>query len=133
MTGQPTTIGIAVVEHRGRYLVGRRSAGTVLAGKAEFPGGKCEPDETPADAAVRECREETGLEVVAERRLLERTFEYAHGTVELHFWLCRPASSIVAEDCNGYRWLSVEELRAEDFPAANAPLLELIRAESPWF
>ena len=35
-----------------------------MAGYWEFPGGKCEPGESPAAATARECREEIGLEVV---------------------------------------------------------------------
>jgi 8-oxo-dGTP pyrophosphatase MutT (NUDIX family) len=35
------------------------STGSALA----FPGGKIEPDETPAEAAVREVAEEAGLEI----------------------------------------------------------------------
>ena len=35
--------------------------GTVYAGYWEFPGGKCEPGESPAAATARECLEETGL------------------------------------------------------------------------
>ena len=45
------TIGIAVVEYQGRFLVGIRPPGASLAGFAEFPGGKCEEAEAPAAAA----------------------------------------------------------------------------------
>lgn len=31
--------------------------------KFGLPGGKCEPDETPEQAAIRECEEETGVKV----------------------------------------------------------------------
>ena len=55
------TIGIAVVEHQGSYLIGIRPAGASLAGFAEFPGGKCEAGEEPAAAAVRECLDGTDL------------------------------------------------------------------------
>ena len=55
-------IGVAVVEHGGRYLVGVRSEDRTLSGKAEFPGGKCEPHESPMSCAVRECKEEAGIE-----------------------------------------------------------------------
>ena len=51
-----TRIGIAVVESAGQVLVGLRPEGVPLAGMAEFPGGKCEQDETPRSCAVRECR-----------------------------------------------------------------------------
>jgi 8-oxo-dGTP pyrophosphatase MutT (NUDIX family) len=55
-----TRIGIAIVEHAGRFLVGVRGDGSPLSGKAEFPGGKCHENESPAECAVRECLEETG-------------------------------------------------------------------------
>ena len=57
MTADIKRIGIAVVEHAGRYLVGIRGPDVPLAGYAEFPGGKCLPNESPEDCAVRECRD----------------------------------------------------------------------------
>ncbi len=56
-------IAIAVVERDGQFLIGLRPEGESLAGYWEFPGGKLDPGEQAADAARRECLEETGLEV----------------------------------------------------------------------
>ena len=47
-------VGIAVVEHAGRYLVGVRGPDVPLAGFAEFPGGKFLINESPFDCAIRE-------------------------------------------------------------------------------
>ena len=47
-----------------RLLAARRSGPPALAGGWEFPGGKVEPGEAPADAAVREAREELGVDVL---------------------------------------------------------------------
>ncbi|HEY5547295.1 MAG TPA: NUDIX domain-containing protein [Gemmatimonadaceae bacterium] len=44
-------------------LVLRRGAGTRCTGAWEVVHGRVEPDERPEDAALREVREETGLEV----------------------------------------------------------------------
>ena len=65
-------IAVAVVEHDGRFLVGLRPAGKPLAGFSEFPGGKVHSGETPAEAAERECREETGLSVVVGASISDR-------------------------------------------------------------
>lgn len=126
----PIPIGIAVVEHRGRYLVGFRGEGVELAGYAEFPGGKCREGESSGVCACRECLEETGLEVYAVDLLMKRTFTYPHGTVSLNFWRCRPsAKATVAESHRGYRWVPTAELASLKFPEANAPLIaELTRA-----
>jgi len=122
-----TPIGIAVVENDGQYLVGVRGPNSPLAGLAEFPGGKCHPGETPQDCVVRECLEETGLMVVPLRLLLNRQFEYEHDTVELHFWICRPAdaNSVAADHC-GFRWVSASALVSQNFPAGNAPVISLL-------
>lgn len=123
-------IGIAIVEHAGRFLVGVRQADQVLAGHAEFPGGKCDPDETPRDCAVRECREETGLAVVAERLLEQKSFSYPHGDVELHFWRCRPvAAEAITENHCGFRWVSAAELGKLNFPEANRSVVSKLGGE----
>lgn len=133
MPNSPECIGIAVVEHEGRYLVGTRSADAALPGRAEFPGGKCQPGEAPVECAMRECREETGLRVLPVRLLLNRPYRYDHGAVDLHFWLCRPdGDSSAANEHHGFRWVPASGLAALDFPDANEPvILELISAAGP--
>lgn len=120
-----TRIGIAVVESAGRVLVGKRPDGVPLAGKAEFPGGKCEPDETPRSCAVRECREETGLLVVPREHLATVEYSYPHGDVELHFWRCvlSPGLPDQAPPSRPFRWVTYDEMRQLDFPEANRSVL----------
>ncbi len=50
----------AVVERDGCYLVTRRKKGVHLEGLWEFPGGKCEREESLADCLRRELVEELG-------------------------------------------------------------------------
>lgn len=120
-------IGIAVVEHAGSYLVGTRGPEGPLSGYAEFPGGKCGRGEAPEDCAARECAEETGLRVRPERLLLNRAFVYPHGTVDLHFWLCRPSVTISpVDDHQGFRWIPAADLPSLRFPEANQPLIALL-------
>ncbi|MGI8478008.1 MAG: NUDIX domain-containing protein [Thermomicrobiales bacterium] len=52
-----------VVERDGMLLFGRRAEGSCAAGKWSFPAGFVERGERVEDAAVRETREEVGLEV----------------------------------------------------------------------
>ncbi|GAB2658901.1 NUDIX domain-containing protein [Prescottella soli] len=53
----------------GRLLLAQRTRPVELAGLWELPGGKVEPDESPADAVRRELREELGVEAVAGARI----------------------------------------------------------------
>ena len=59
------SVSVHVFDEAGRLLLVRQRDGGVWS----TPGGLIEPDERPADAAVREAWEETGL-VVAPERLL---------------------------------------------------------------
>ncbi|GAB4144423.1 MAG: hypothetical protein Tsb009_16060 [Planctomycetaceae bacterium] len=121
------TVGIAVVELENRYLVGIRNDDAPLPGLSEFPGGKCRPGESPRDCAVRECREETGLEVAPIELLLEKSFQYDHAQVELHFWRCQPESvTDIADEHRGFRWIPAAELATLQFPEANTELIALL-------
>ena len=56
-------VGAAIFDDSGRLLAAQRAAPARYAGLWEFPGGKVELGETPAEALVRECREELGIEI----------------------------------------------------------------------
>ncbi|WP_010588157.1 (deoxy)nucleoside triphosphate pyrophosphohydrolase [Schlesneria paludicola] len=124
-------IGIAIVEHAGQYLVGTRGPDGPLPGYAEFPGGKCLPDETPSDCAIRECLEESGLPIAPEKLLQQLEFEYPHGRVHLHFYLCHPEDAkSVSDRHQGFRWVELAELTTLKFPEANADVVKMLVRES---
>ncbi|MES2790163.1 MAG: NUDIX domain-containing protein [Planctomycetota bacterium] len=127
MTRVTQPIGVAVVEFQGQYLVGIRGEQGPLAGYAEFPGGKCLPNERPADCACRECFEESGLTVTPAKLLLNAAYEYSHGTVDLHFWLCHPSDPAQVVDRHlGFHWVPQTELKTYRFPEGNLRLIELL-------
>jgi mutator protein MutT len=128
MTDAPIPIAIAVVQWQDRFLIGQRPDGSPLAGLWEFPGGKVHPVEAPEQAAVRECREETGIEVRVERPLLSLEHRYQHGHLQLNFFACSPIDPHVRLPAS-HRWVLGSELGAYRFPEANRALLELLRTE----
>lgn len=75
LLGVPS-VTIVIRDPSGRVLLGRHANG----GAWLLPGGAIEPEETPADAAVREAWEETGLHVRLEH--LVGVFGGPHCTVE---------------------------------------------------
>ena len=122
----PTLIAIAVVEHEGRFLIGQRPAGVTLAGLWEFPGGKMLRGETAEAAAVRECLEETGLQVEPRFAYPTHVENYAHGQVELHFIACQPAADAPLLPRDPFRWVPRKQLADYEFPQGNRQLLRLL-------
>jgi 8-oxo-dGTP diphosphatase len=107
---QPIVCAGAVVrDEHGRLLLVRRGS-EPSKGLWSLPGGRVEPGETPAMAAVREVREETGLDVEVERLL---------ATVSIGGYLVHDfAASVVGgdlragDDADDVRWCADEDLRA---------------------
>ncbi|MFV1965343.1 MAG: (deoxy)nucleoside triphosphate pyrophosphohydrolase [Pirellulaceae bacterium] len=121
------TIGIAVVEWRDHFLIGKRPSGRPLAGYWEFPGGHVDEGELPQEAAVRECREETGLTVHVVGAYPPVDHEYEHGRVRLFFFACRPADARESPS-PPFRWVPRVQLAALPFPEANRKVIELLVA-----
>lgn len=114
----------AVIEKDDAFLVTLRTEGSHLAGHWEFPGGKCLPHETHAEALRRELFEE--LDIVGEvgALLYTVTHPYPERTIELHFYACgfdgEPKPMLGQE----IRWVSRASLRELRFPEADAALIE---------
>jgi len=121
---RPIAVGIALVGRRGSYLVRQRLPGTAMAGYWEFPGGKCEPGESPPAATARECREEVGLEVVVGPLRREVEHRYPHDWVRLSYYDCVTSVPDAEPDpSTGFRWVRAEALAGLRFPEANEPVL----------
>lgn len=107
----------------GRFMVGRRPAGKSWAGLWEFVGGKIEPGETPAQALARECREETGAEVVAEGFARREERDGPRGRFRVDFlWARLAAGEPRALEHDGLRFADAAALRALPFCPADAPV-----------
>lgn len=111
-----------------RLLVTRRQHGLHLAGTWEFPGGKVEAGESPADAARRELAEEAGLVAEELERLVVVVHDYAEASVRLHVFLARePAGEVRIDVAREWAWKGLDEIDAESMPAANRQVLRALR------
>jgi 8-oxo-dGTP diphosphatase len=121
---RPIRVGIGIIHRANRYLVRQRPEGTVYAGYWEFPGGKCEPGEDPAQATARECLEEVGLAVVVGPLRRVTTYRYPHGLVRLHFFDCTTEDPKAEPSAgSGFRWVMADRLASLRFPEANEAIL----------
>jgi 8-oxo-dGTP pyrophosphatase MutT (NUDIX family) len=108
------TGGVVVVD--GDRFLALLRATEPRAGLWELPGGFCDGWEHPADAAVREAREELGIKVALGDFLGMYLGEYEHQGEILPvldcFWLAGPLAGpivIDSRESSDYRWLSIAD------------------------
>lgn len=124
-------IAVAVLWRRGRVLIQRRPVTSMLGGLWEFPGGKIEPGETAANAAMREVREETGLDVQPGRAYGTVRHAYSHFTVTLRVFRClAPEGTARPHKADAVRWVRPSELEQFPFPKANQQIVAWILADA---
>ena len=117
----------AVIIRDGLVLSTQRASGP-LAGKWEFPGGKVEVGEVPAEALAREIREELrcDIEVGAE---VTTTRDDEYGAVELTtFYATLVDGEPELTEHAEARWLASDELDALDWAPADLPAVAIVRA-----
>ena len=124
----PRPSGGVVIVSDGRFLALLR-AREPQAGLWELPGGFCGGWEHPADAAVREAREELGVTVTLDRFLGMWLTEYRYQDETLPvldcFWLARIVAGEITLDPSeaaDYRWLPLTDPPALAFRSMDAAI-----------
>ncbi|MGD0253836.1 MAG: 8-oxo-dGTP diphosphatase MutT [Verrucomicrobiota bacterium] len=128
-TLQTIDVAAALIFRDGKLLITRRRAEAHLGGLWEFPGGKREPDETFEQCVARELREELGVEISVGDLFEEIVHAYPEKTVHLKFFVCRlEGGEPEPLGCAALKWVGKPELDEYAFPAADARLLDKLRA-----
>ena len=122
------TVAAGVIRKPGWILIDRRKPEGLLGGLWEFPGGKVAGGETPAEAVVREVREELDIVVEVVAPLVRIRHAYTHFRITLHAFQCRHVSGRPrAVGCAAVKWVRPAQLGRYAFPKANHKILEAIR------
>ena len=119
----------SVVERGGCLLVTRRLEGTHLAGHWEFPGGKCEPGESPKECLERELFEELGVRATVHEEMYRTDYAYADRLLDLRFFRCELQEEPKPLLGQEILWIPRRELKRLQFPPADAELVERLAGE----
>ena len=121
---------VALIDVDGRVLLAQRPEGKSLAGLWEFPGGKVESGETPEAALIRELQEELGISTwqscLAPLTFASHTYDEFHLLMPL--FACRKWEG-TPTSLEGQRlaWVRAKDLRDYPMPAADLPLIPILR------
>lgn len=116
------TTSVAVFRRDGQVYLQKRPPEGLFGGMWEFPGGKVADGESPAEALVRECREELCVEVNPGERLLRLTHYYTVFKVDLHAFLCPAPGSLSMDET--HIWVDINQLCSYPMPSANRAIAD---------
>jgi len=107
----------------GTVLLAQRPASKVYGGYWEFPGGKLEAGEAPAQALARELHEELGVDIADAAPWIIRVYTYPHGTVRLHFFRVRHwQGEPHGREGQAFSWQRVDAPTVAPMLPANSPV-----------
>lgn len=124
-------ISVGIIRNAaGEIYITQRAADAHMAHKWEFPGGKIEAGETPQDAVIRELQEEVGISATSLHQFDKLEYQFPDRHITLWFWLVDGwEGEPWGKEGQPGHWVAQQELVAEEFPPANAPVIEKLIAE----
>jgi A/G-specific adenine glycosylase len=134
---QPTpstkiAVSAGIIYHRNKIYIQKRKIGGLMGGLWEFPGGKFESGESPEQCLQREIKEELGIAIHIDEKLMIVKHSYTRFHVTLHVFLCRIRSGQVSPtQCEEFKWVKVEALETYPFPAANVRIIKRLQNSKP--
>ncbi len=118
------TVVAAAIRRRGRYLVGKRRPGGMLAGLWEFPGSTVTDGDAHEHALAHIVRETTALNVNVREALGAVDHAYTHFRITLHLYACDEVRGRARSDhYDRLRWVAPRELDDLALPASDRRLV----------
>lgn len=116
-------VGLVCNSHK-KILIALRGEQQHQGGLWEFPGGKLEPGENESDGLIRELQEELDITVTDSKFYLTTSFDYRDKFVELSVYRVKAfLGEPVGNEGQELRWVCINDLNCEDFPAGNVPII----------
>ena len=123
-------ISVGIIRNaEGEIYITQRAADAHMANKWEFPGGKIEEGETAEQAVIRELQEEVGITVTTLQQFDKLEYQFPDRHITLWFWLVDSWEGAPwGKEGQPGRWIAQQDLVADEFPPANAPIIEKLIA-----
>ncbi len=115
-----------LINHDHQILLTQRPAGKSLAGLWEFPGGKLESGEKPAECLCRELKEEIHIDVDPEncKPLTFVEYDYPDFTLFMPLYAIKKwRGEIAPQEDQDYAWVSLDDLTKYPVPPADEAVI----------
>ena len=114
-------------DKQGNILLAQRQVDKHLGGLWEFPGGKCEANESAVDALTRELQEEIGIAEIHSRPLIKVRHDYGDKKIFLDVYLVTDwQGEPVGKEGQPLAWVSLNDVERYDMPAADEPIIKAL-------
>tara|TARA_Y100000766_G_scaffold167467_1_gene143831 strand:- start:657 stop:1043 length:387 start_codon:yes stop_codon:yes gene_type:complete len=118
-------VAVGLVLDDDRVFVAQRDKNAHQGGLWEFPGGKVDAGETVEAALSRELNEELGIFVDYAEPVMQIKHDYTDKIVLLDVWqITRYRGEPSGCEGQPVKWLAINQLQAEQFPAANQAIVD---------
>jgi len=128
-------VAVGILRADGKVLACQRRRNAVYPLKWEFPGGKVEAGESPAEALRRELREELGIEAIPGAQIHRQEWVYPDGVEDpkkdgsfrvFYFLVDHYAGEPVNHAFEEIRWVTFAELRRLDILEGNREAVAIL-------
>ena len=114
-------------DKQGNILLAQRPVDKHLGGLWEFPGGKCEANESAVDALSRELHEELGITKIHSRHIIQVRHDYGDKKIFLDVYLVTDwQGGPIGKEGQPLAWVSLKEMESYDMPAADEPIIKAL-------
>lgn len=115
------------IEKKQKIFAAQRGYGK-FQGLWEFPGGKIEKGEKPAEAVVREIKEELSTEISVGDFIDFIEYDYPDFHLTMYcFWACVISGDLVLKEHSAAQWLTKETIDSVEWLPANQGLIQKIK------
>jgi 8-oxo-dGTP diphosphatase len=126
-----TEVAVGIILRDDEVLFCQRKPNARYGSKWEFPGGKVEKDETPAECLLRELHEELGIDARIDRLFHRQHSTYPDGgEFDVYYYIIRTFSGQpINKAFEQLTWVPIDRVGSYDVLSGNLPVMTLLRAE----